>query len=111
MDSSKTDPGVGTGHSKTDEGWMVVGDKHGKSKEKDRVRWESSVAGWVGRDTGLGSSRVVVVDSSGAWREQRNDEGHQDDQRWIRMQRFSCPAGVDREVCPSFREREEVRMK
>jgi hypothetical protein len=88
LDRTKTDSEVETGHSKTDESWMVVGDRHEESKGKyeDRVNWESSVAGWrMGKDTGFGSSRVVDS-SAGALTGQRNDGGRQDDQRWIRRQ-------------------------
>ena len=107
LDRTKTDPEAGRGHSRTDGCcWMAGRGRHEKSKGnyEDRVNcWASRVAGWMGKGTGLGSSRVVV-DSSGELKNQRNDGRHRDDQRWIRMQRFSCPVGVDRVVCPSFRE-------
>lgn len=106
LDRTKTDPEAGWGHSMTDDCcWMAGGDKHEKSMGNygDRVNcWESRVAGLTGKGTGLESSRVV--DSSGELKGQRNDGRHRDDQRWIRMQLFSCPVGVDRVVCPSFRE-------
>jgi hypothetical protein len=88
LDRTKTDPEAGRGHSKTDESrWMAGGDRDEKSKGnyEDRVNWESRVAGWMGKGTGLGRSRVVV-DSSGELKGQRNDGRHRDDQRWIRMQ-------------------------
>lgn len=88
LDKTKTDPGAGTGDSKVDESWMVVGDRHVRNKGNygDRVSWESKLAGWMGKDTGVRSSPVVVVDSSGALRGQRYDGRHQDGQRWIRRQ-------------------------
>ena len=88
LDKTKTGPGVGTRDNKIGESWMVVGDMHGRSKGNydGRVSWESNVAGWMGRDTGSRRSPVVVVDSSGALKSQRNDGAHQDGQRWIRMQ-------------------------
>jgi hypothetical protein len=81
---------VETGRSKTDgDCWMAVGDKHEKNKGnyEDRVNWESGVAGWmVGKDTGFGSSQVVVDSSAGALTGQKTDGRRQDDQRWIRRQ-------------------------
>jgi len=84
---TKTDSEVGSGNSRTGtgEGWIVVvvavavGDRHEKSKGKgnyeDLGSWESNVAGWKDKGTGLGSSRAVV-DSSGEWNDQRRDGGH-----------------------------------
>jgi hypothetical protein len=68
LDRTKTDSEVETGHSTTDGSWIVVGDRNEKSRGnyEDRVNWESSVAGWMmGKDTGFGSSQVVVCSSAG----------------------------------------------
>jgi len=86
LDRTKTDSEVGTGRRRTGEGWMVVGDRHERSRGnyEDRARWESSAADWRGKGTDLGSSQVVVVGSSGELRGRRYDGRHQDGQRWIR---------------------------
>jgi hypothetical protein len=74
---TRTGSEVGTGHNTTGEGWMVVGDRHARSRGswRDRASWESSAAGWMGRGTGLASSQVVV-DSSAELRGQRYDGKH-----------------------------------